>query len=453
MYTTHPITKLTTLKPVILLLIAHLLSKTLLSQDVGLTLQKKFLSQASDKINDLRTKLEKKMRHSLFEMRVLERKTSHKLKKDEHLEAIDSTLNEEYKKFESKLKSLSVKVHNPYLDSLKCTLKFFTETKNRRIETTEFSEKVSYTLESITQLEQSLAKVEALKFFLAERRSLLKQRLENLNQKLNLVKIDKHLYYYSVQVEGFKNILSDPKHIEKKVIEILKNDERFKKFIKENSFLASVFGVPDLSNPISTQTVYNLQSRVAIDQFITQRTGNTQFFQQVTSVNPSNVSLSDVKVSLNKKSGEVDTDFQKFKPNNQKTKSFLKRLEYSTNFQVQKAKYNFPITSDFGLSIGYKLNDNFSIGVGGSYKVGWGTAWDDISITHQGLGLRSYFEHNLKGSISIVGGYEQNYRSLFNSYNALKDYDAWQKSGLLGVAKKYKLSKKSKAPFNYYGTF
>src|SRR5204862_8250858 len=46
-----------------------------------------------------------------------------------------------------------------------------------------------------------------------------------------------------------------------------------------------------------------------------------------------------------------------FKPNNQKTKSFWNRLELGTNTQSQKANGYFPNITDFGLSLGYKLND------------------------------------------------------------------------------------------------
>jgi hypothetical protein len=61
-----------------------------------------------------------------------------------------------------------------------------------------------------------------------------------------------------------------------------------------------------------------------------------------------------------------------FKPNNQKNKNFLQRLEYGANIQSQKATNFFPVTSDLGLSVGYKLNDKSIIGIGASYKIGLG---------------------------------------------------------------------------------
>jgi hypothetical protein len=90
------------------------------------------------------------------------------------------------------------------------------------------------------------------------------------------------------------------------------------------------------------------------------------------------------------------------------------------------------------------LNDKSSIGVGAAYKIGWGNNWNTIKITHQGVGLRSYVDWKIKGSFYISGGYEQNYKAMINSVDQLRDYSAWQSSGLIGLSKKYQISKKMK---------
>jgi hypothetical protein len=82
--------------------------------------------------------------------------------------------------------------------------------------------------------------------------------------------------------------------------------------------------------------------------------------------------------------------------------------------------------------------------VGASYRVGWGRGWNNLRLTHEGVGLRSYVDMKLKGSLYLSGGYEQNYRTSFQSIQQLKDYSAWQSSGLLGLSKKYRVSKKVK---------
>ncbi|MCW3110034.1 MAG: hypothetical protein JWQ09_4540, partial [Segetibacter sp.] len=98
---------------------------------------------------------------------------------------------------------------------------------------------------------------------------------------------------------------------------------------------------------------------------------------------------------------------------------------------------------DLALTAGYKLNDKSVIGIGASYKLGWGSGWQHIKLTNEGIGLRSYIDMKLKGSIWISGGYEQNYQGAFTKIDQLKDVSAWQTSGLLGLTKKYKIGKKT----------
>jgi len=80
--------------------------------------------------------------------------------------------------------------------------------------------------------------------------------------------------------------------------------------------------------------------------------------------------------------------------------------------------------------------------------MGWGTGWNHIRITHQGIGVRSFIDWKLKGSFWISSGYEMNYRSEIRSIDQLKNQSAWRQSGLLGVSKivtvKSKLFKKTK---------
>jgi hypothetical protein len=71
----------------------------------------------------------------------------------------------------------------------------------------------------------------------------------------------------------------------------------------------------------------------------------------------------------------TDMDMPDFKPNNQKTKSLLRRLEVGTNLQSTKGNSFLPVTTDFGLSVGYKINSKSVAGIGASYKMGWGPGY------------------------------------------------------------------------------
>src|SRR6202000_766808 len=67
--------------------------------------------------------------------------------------------------------------------------------------------------------------------------------------------------------------------------------------------------------------------------------------------------------------GNGNMDMPDFKPNDQKTKTFWKRIQYGANFQTSRNNYYFPTVTDFGFSLGYKLGHNNIIGVGASYKL------------------------------------------------------------------------------------
>ena len=88
------------------------------------------------------------------------------------------------------------------------------------------------------------------------------------------------------------------------------------------------------------------------------------------------------------------------------------------------------------------------MGIGASYKLGWGTGWKNIKLTQQGVGIRSYVDWKMKGNLWLSGGFEMNYHTLFNSIDQLRNYSAWKQSGLLGLSKtlelKSKLFKKTK---------
>ncbi len=217
--------------------------------------------------------------------------------------------------------------------------------------------------------------------------------------------------------------------------------------------LASLFRMPadDPNDPAYLQSLAGLQTRAQVNQLIQNQaaSGGTNGMQQIqANVQQAQGQLNQLKEKLRQVSppyGGGDSegaDIPDFKPNNQKTKSFLKRIEYSTNMQTLRSNSLFPVTSDIGLSAGYKINDNSIIGIGASYKVGWGKNIQHIKISHQGAGLRSFIDCKWKKSLWLSAGYEMNYLFAFSKIEQLKKYSAWQRSGLIGLTKKISVNTK-----------
>ncbi|MFL9485745.1 hypothetical protein ACI6Q2_23405, partial [Chitinophagaceae bacterium LWZ2-11] len=248
--------------------------------------------------------------------------------------------------------------------------------------------------------------------------------------------------------------LSDPDKLTEKALQILQQQPAFTSFMQQNSILSQLFPMPQ--NYGTSQALAGLQTRAAVQQQLSGAlnmgalgTGGgsgpnpQQYLQQQTQA--AQAQLGSLKDKVNQLGGgSSDIDMPDFKPNGQKTKSFLKRLEYGVNIQSQKTTYLLPSTTDIAATVGYKLNDKSTIGIGASYKLGWGKPFNDIHLSNQGMGIRSFADVKLKGSIWMSGGYEFNYQSAYvnllpQSFGSV----AWQKSGLIGLTKKYKVGKKT----------
>ncbi len=359
-------------------------------------------------------------------------------------------IKSKYSELQNKIKNPAIvseaKQYIPKLDSLTTSLKFLDQSG--------VGGKVKDALSKTESLQNKFQQAEEIKKFMRERKQQLKEQLEKLGLARQLKQYNKEVYYYSEQIKEYKEILKDSKKREQKALELLSKTKLFKDFMRKNSILASLFRLPgDPQDPLSQASVAGLQTRAQVNNLIQQQIGSggpnamQQFrdnFQNTQS------QINQLKNKIIQSGGGSSDDIMPdgFKPNNQKTKGFLKRLEFGFNIQTQKAANLFPVMSDLGLSLGYKLNNKSIIGIGVSYKMGWGKSIRHIDITHQGAGVRSFVDWQLKGSFWISGGYEMNYQNEINRIDQLRNLHAWQQSGLLGLSKIFsirsKLFKKTK---------
>ena len=412
----------------------------------------KLFNSLDKKTASIESKLDKQTTHYLSKLQKQENKLRKKLYKKDSLLAnqLFTGVDDKYNQLKNTSGKLSKyeSVYSGHLDSLSTALSFL---KNNNVSNLTNNPKLQKTLSQYQDLQNRLNASEQINKYLAQRQQLLKDQLEKLGIVKELKQFKKQVYYYSEQVRQYKEAFEDPTKLEAKLMEVVMKVPQFKNFFAHNSMLGSLFALPT-SDGSSTASLQGLQTRAIVNQSLVDRFGSgsnvTQQLQQ--NVQSAQGQLNDLKNKIsqyaNGSAGNVSSDqaMPDFKPNSQHTKSFLRRLTYGTDMQSQKARFFFPVTSDVGLSIGYKLNDKSTVGLGASYKIGWGSSWNNISVTHQGVGLRSYLDWKIKGSFYMSGGYEQNYRNLIHSVDQLKDYSGWQSSGLVGLSKKYQVSKKMK---------
>jgi hypothetical protein len=296
----------------------------------------------------------------------------------------------------------------------------------------------------ITALEENIKNTEAIQQFIKERKkALINESIKYIGKKKYLQKINKESFYYTETLRNYKEIFNDKKKAEETAITLLNKIPAFKKFMRENSMLASLFRVPD--NNRAVQGLAGLQTRASVNTLIQDRIAsggtNAQGIVQQ-NIQQAQAQLNQLKDKLLKAGGgNSDTELPDFKPNMQKTKTFVQRLEYGFNFQVVKSKSFLPGGADLGLSIGYKLNDKSVIGLGTSYNIGLGSI-EKIRISHKGIGLRSFVDWKLKKQFFVSGGFEMNYNASFKKIVELRDVDAWQQGGLLGISKKVVMKSK-----------
>jgi len=338
----------------------------------------------------------------------------------------------------------------PHLDTLQTTLKFLQSQQGASPggisnSTTALSQAGA----QVQQLQAHLDQSTLISQYISQRKQQLTQLLgqytqlpSGVTQAFNQYK--ETGYYYRQQVEAYKSMLNDPQKMEEKAVNVLSKLPVYQQFLAKHSLLASLFPLP--ADNSSSTALQGLQTRDQVQQLLQQQAsaggagGQAAIDQQMSQAQSQ---FSSLQTNLSKYGvGGQDLDMPGYTPDRQKTRTFLERLTYGCNLQLAKSTTYYPATGNLGLSVGYRINDKSTVGVGLSYNIGLGSGWNHMQFSSQGLGLRSFIDWKIKNTYYITGGYEENYLTQFNSIAQLKNRSAWQPSALIGLEKKYKISGK-----------
>lgn len=182
------------------------------------------------------------------------------------------------------------------------------------------------------------------------------------------------VYYYSQQLREYKETWNIPDKLEQKALQLLNKLPAFQDFMKNNSQLAGLFRIRGDYN--SSQALAGLQTRDQVSQLIQNQVAaggpgaSAALQSNIQSARQKLEGYKDKLAQLGQGNGNMD--MPDFKRNEEKIKTFWRRLEYGTNLQTAHNSYLFPTTTDFGFSVGYKLGHSNIMGLGASYKLGWG---------------------------------------------------------------------------------
>jgi predicted nucleic acid-binding Zn-ribbon protein len=443
-------------------------------------LPSRYFSKVSSKANLFNRRLTRSTEKALRRLQKQEEKINHKLSKVDSIAAkglalgnsIDSLSHLE-DLVKGKVVHLTSKIpggrYIPYLDSLQTSLNFLNKYQSQlnglkgvegdiRQGTGTLRQAqgdMQQAQSDMQQLEGKLDQVQNIRQYIQQRQQLLTQTLSKYGSLFtrNIGDINKEVYYYKATIENYKQLWQHPDQAEAKAMEILNKVPAFTRFMQQHSMIAGLFRIP--SNYGSAGSVAGLQTRSMVEREIQQRLqeagagGRQQIQQQMQQARQQLQQLQNKLAGA----GSSSAAMPDFKPNDLKSKTVLQRLSYGTNFQFEKSTGWYPTTSDIAAQIGYKFSKKGEAGIGASFKLGWGSFGSaqepfirKIHFTAQGLGLRSYLDYKIKGTIYINGGFEFNYNTTIPdsepSEPALKNWNGWTKSALLGIERKYKISNK-----------
>lgn len=351
-----------------------------------------------------------------------------------------SSLLEKLRSGESVVNNYKAK-YNEYRDKLNTSLKYI-DSRKSELES-KYVKPLEDARKKADKLEENITNAEAVEDFVRERKKqLIDEAIKYIGKSKYLTKINKESYYYIETLRNYKELFSDPAKAEQTAKEILNKIPAFKEFMAKNSMLASLFGN---SGNAAVGSLAGLQTRQSVNDLIQGRiAGGGPNAQAIISQNLQQAQAELIQLKdkvLKAGGGSSNREIPDFKPNTQKTKTFLQRLEFGSNFQTARGNSLLPVTTDIGLTVGYKINDKSLIGFGASYKLGFGTI-ERIKFTSEGIGLRSFVDWKLKKQFFVTGGFEMNYNAGFRNVYELKNSNQWQQSGLIGLTKKLKVKTK-----------
>jgi hypothetical protein len=343
--------------------------------------------------------------------------------------------------------------YQPHMDSLQTALGFLQKNQSA-LNTSNLSPETQAKLQaSISQLQALQAKMQdaaQIRGYMTQRKQQIGQYITQHASLQNVLgkpyaQMQQNMYYYSAQVRQYQAMANSPDQLEQKALAMLSRLPAFQGYMKTNSQLSSLFSLPGSSS--GPQILAGLQTRNQISesaksQLTAAASGTTNNNSSASAVAPSGLESAQsqlvgykAKLSQFGGGGGSEIDAPNFRPNEQKTKTFFSRLMYGIDFQTTQSTYYFPTMTSLGLSLGYKLGKGNDVGIGAAMKIGWGTGFNHIAVTGQGVGLRSFVDIALKGSFSATGGFEYNYTAPFTEYQQLRQIQYWTKSGLIGISK------------------
>jgi hypothetical protein len=449
------------------------------------SISEKSLSFINKKYTTLTADVNKKTATLLGDMQKKEAKLQAKLNGADSTKAqqLFAGANTNYQQLQAKLKAPlnrlqttvnPLKQYIPGLDSISTLMHFLSG--NNALPAGKLAQ-IQGISNQLQQLQGRLQQANEVQGYVQQREQFLKDQLSKYDVSGPLRGINQKVYYYQQQLQQIKSLINDKQQLEEAVFNKVRELPAFQNFMARYSILAQLFPMPGSPTMPSENMLTGLQTREQIQNHLNSKlpteasgagttgsngigasgagatgegttggggTDPSQYMQQ--QLEQAQGQLNSLRDKLTQQAGGSSMNgnmtVPDFSPNNQRTRSMLKRLIVGFNLQTEPSTTLLPAIGDIGFSLGYKISDKATIGTGISYKIGLPSGFSRGTFSSEGIGLRSFMDIKAKKSIWITGGYEYNYMQAFSKLSDLRHIDVWQKSALAGVTKKYKVGKK-----------
>jgi hypothetical protein len=334
------------------------------------------------------------------------------------------------------------------VDSLQGALAFLNKNPSVLNANPALQAKMQASLASVQQLQAKLQAADIIKQFVQSRKAQIQQALSGYTHLPSGISnafagYKQQAFYYSDQIKAYRAELNDPQKMMQTALVLLNKLPAFASFMQKNSFLAGIMGVPPGYG--TPQGITGLQTREQIMGMIQSKMGSGSGGGGGSGGGIASLqnTLNSAKQDINKLHSKLSSlgggsggmDMPDFKPNDQHSKTFLKRLEYGVSLQTTQTTYYYPTTTNIGVTVAYKLGASNLVGVRGSYLIGWGNGFQHMALSSQGISFGSFLQIKIKSSFSLTGGLEYNYETPFSTFKAIRSLIAWTPSGLIGITK------------------
>jgi hypothetical protein len=323
--------------------------------------------------------------------------------------------------------------YDAYTDNLGSTLHY--------LQTSQNSPQLQNAISTYRSLDSQQMRMAVLKKMMRERKTQLINAVIKAGTSNKYVqKMQKESFYFAETIRNYSDLFSDEKGWEEKVLSSLKNNPNFQTFCAKNSVLAGLF--PNQANS-GLPVDQGLQSRQALTEMLVQKAGGN-LEQLKKAAGPGLTEAQEQFRSLKNKAKDLqgvnaETEFPNFKPNTQRGKTLLQRLEYGFDFQLSRSNQYIPGGANIGFTLAYRLNDKSEMGIGFSNQVDLNFN-PKFRIQMNSFGLRGFLNWKLRKQIAVYGGYEHAFGTRTTSNEQTREATSIP-SALLGLQKKVNLGK------------